>query len=168
MMRWLCLLLAWVGVVYLLSLGDQQATVTVNDHPHADWNNSSTRSVSTSSIASLQTSTESTHSRAGPLESFGTHSGSFTMDDVGPPWLDDGAPPGTCEEHWGHLRSCRRPAAHAGDQTTVLPRNSPRFSSKIKNAGVLQQPLASHETHSLIRPFLTKMFYDSPRRQADS
>jgi Pyridine nucleotide-disulphide oxidoreductase len=23
-------------------------------------------------------------------------------------WLDDGAPPGTCEEHWGHLRVDRR------------------------------------------------------------
>jgi hypothetical protein len=120
MMRWLWLVLAWVGVVYLLSLGGQQASV--NHHPHAGWNNSPTRSISISSKAPLQASTESTHSRAGPLESFVTPSGFLTTDDVDPPWLDYEGP----VTYEAAIRRQRKPGA---DQ---LRHEIPAFQSDKK------------------------------------
>jgi hypothetical protein len=69
----------------------------------------------------LQASIESTHSRAGPLESFVTPSGFLTTDDVDPPWLDYEGP----VTYEAAIRRQRKPGGRPRFGTKFL-----RFSSQ--------------------------------------
>lgn len=125
MKRWLCWVLAGVGVLSLLcSLGLQ---TNMNHDPQSGWDRSlgpRGESVSTSIPAWLTTSIEFIPSRAGPLESLALHCWLITIDG-GPPWLDTRAPPGADREKpWVSCKPPVRPALQTmaeHDSSTKFP-----------------------------------------------
>ena len=127
----------WVGVVFLLLL--PQHPVSLHHSPQSAGERlivGQCEFVCTWSRVLPAVSTAFPRSRAGPLESFVTHSGFSILDDVGPPWVEYRGPPGApaCSRPWVRCKAASQAGSVSSRQST-FPAEIPALQPSKPNSG---------------------------------